>query len=96
MTRPKFRVEPYQVPFRCLVARDVDNLLTAGRCISGDHYALGSYRLTGSVVQTGEAAGLGAALAVERNVLPCELKTEPLLVCLGKMREDSGTPPAAA
>ncbi len=94
MTPPKFRVQPYQVPFRCLVARDVDNLLTAGRCISGDHYALGSYRLTGSVVQTGEAAGLGAALAMERNVLPHELTAEQLVESLGKMREDGGTPHA--
>jgi len=86
--RPKFRVQPYQIPFRCLVTRDVDNLLTAGRCISGDHYALGSYRLTGSVVQTGEAAGLGAALAINQNVLPGELDGKQLAERLQAMRAE--------
>lgn len=86
--RPKFRVQPYQIPFRCLVTRDVDNLLTAGRCISGDHYALGSYRLTGSVVQTGEAAGLGAALACNQNVLPAELDGKTLVERLETMRAE--------
>jgi len=84
--RPRFRLQPYQIPFRCLVTRDVDNLLTAGRCISGDHYALGSYRLTGSVVQTGEAAGLGAALAINQNVLPLELDGKKLVERLEAMR----------
>jgi hypothetical protein len=45
----------------------------AGRCISGDVYALGSYRLTGNVVRTGEAAGLAAALALESGRMPHEL-----------------------
>ncbi len=86
---PKFRVRPYQIPFRCLVTRDVGNLLTAGRCISGDHYALGSYRLTGSVAQTGEAAGLGAALALERNVLPIDLPGEAITERLAAMRTEA-------
>ncbi len=88
---PKFRFRPYQIPFRCLATRDVGNLLTAGRCISGDHYALGSYRLTGSVAQTGEAAGLGAAMAVERNVLPMDLNARQLVERLSAMRTE---PPA--
>jgi len=73
-------------PFRCLATRDVDNLLTAGRCISGDHYALGSYRLTGSVLQTGEAAGLAAAPATNQNVLPLELDGENLVERLEALR----------
>ncbi|MDY0168941.1 MAG: FAD-dependent oxidoreductase [Thermoguttaceae bacterium] len=85
---PKFRVRPYQIPLRCLIARDADNLLTAGRCISGDHYALGSYRLTGSVAQTGEAAGMAAALAVKENVVPQALDGKSLVEQLDAMRGD--------
>jgi hypothetical protein len=83
---PKFRVRPYQIPYRSLLAADVDNLLLAGRCISGDCYALGSYRLTGNVVRTGEAAGLAAAMAVERRVLPPEVDGADLVTRLGEMR----------
>jgi len=54
---------PYEVPLRALVARDVDGLLLAGRCISGDFWAHSSYRVTGNAVATGEAAGVAAALA---------------------------------
>lgn len=40
-----------------LIARDVDGLLMAGRCISGDFWAHSSYRVTGNSVALGEAAG---------------------------------------
>jgi len=55
---------PYDIPLRALVARDVDNLFLAGRCISGDFHAHASYRVTGNAVATGEAAGKAAAHAV--------------------------------
>jgi hypothetical protein len=86
---PRFRVRPYQVPYRCLVAADVDNLLTAGRCISGDAYAMGSYRLTGNVVRTGEAAGLAAAMAVEQRVAPPDLDGKALVARLDAMRQET-------
>jgi hypothetical protein len=83
---PKFRTRPYEIPYRCLVAADVENLLVAGRCISGDCYALGSYRLTGNVVRTGEAVGLAAAMAVEQRVPPSELDGKGLVARLTEMR----------
>lgn len=86
---PSFRVRPYQVPYRCLVAADVDNLLTAGRCISGDHYALGSYRVTGNVVRTGEAAGLAAAMSLEDGVSPPELDAGKLVDRLTRTRAET-------
>ena len=55
----KFR--PFQIPLRALQAKDVDNLWMAGRCISGDFVAHASYRVTGSAVATGAAAGRAAA-----------------------------------
>lgn len=55
------RVVPYNIPFRALIPEGCDNLLLAGRCISGDFYAHSSYRVIGNVVATGEAAGWAAA-----------------------------------
>ena len=64
---------PYDIPYRALVSRDVDGLLFAGRCISGDFYAHASYRVTGNSVAMGEAAGCAAAVAVEREKLPGDI-----------------------
>jgi succinate dehydrogenase/fumarate reductase flavoprotein subunit len=55
----------YEVPLRCLQARDVDNLFVAGRCLSATHDALGSARVIGTCLATGEAAGRAAARYAE-------------------------------
>ncbi len=55
------RSQPYDIPFRALIAKDVEGLLLAGRCISGDFIAHSSYRVTGNAVAMGEAAGREAA-----------------------------------
>jgi hypothetical protein len=44
------QVQPYDIPMRALIARDVDGLIMAGRCISGDFIAHSSYRITGNSV----------------------------------------------
>jgi hypothetical protein len=61
---------PYDIPLRSLIAVDVDGLLLAGRCISGDFVAHSSYRVTGNAVAMGEAAGTAAALASSMDMLP--------------------------
>ena len=55
--------EAYDIPYRCLLPLDVENLLTAGRCISGTHRAHASYRVMGIAFATGQAAGTAAALS---------------------------------
>src|SRR6185369_14014996 len=66
--------KPYDIPLRALIARDVDNLMMAGRCISGDFIAHASYRVTGNAVAMGEAAGVVAALAAQSHRLPHEVE----------------------
>lgn len=77
-TRPidhsDFKMKPYDIPLRALIARDVDGLMMAGRCISGDFIAHASYRVTGNAVAMGEAAGIIAALAAKSNRLPHEVE----------------------
>jgi len=65
--------KPYDIPLPALIAADVDGLLMAGRCISGDFIAHSSYRVTGNSVPMGEAAGQAAAVSLIRDVLPHEL-----------------------
>jgi len=67
------KVTPYDVPLRALIAKDVDGLMMAGRCISGDFIAHASYRVTGNSVAMGEAAGVTAALAAASKRLPHEV-----------------------
>ena len=53
--------QTYDIPLRSLQARDVDNLFVAGRCMSATHEALGSARVIGTCLATGEAVGRAAA-----------------------------------
>jgi hypothetical protein len=53
--------QTYEIPLRSLQARDVENLFVAGRCMSATHEALGSARVIGTCLATGEAVGMAAA-----------------------------------
>jgi hypothetical protein len=55
----------YDIPLRCLQARDIDNLFVAGRCLSATHEAHGSARVIGTCLATGEAVGQAAARHAE-------------------------------
>ncbi len=57
----------YTIPYRCLISADADNLLAAGRCISATHEAQASVRIMPTCCTMGEAAGIAAAMAVEKN-----------------------------
>ena len=67
-----YRTKPYNIPYRSLVPLGCNNLLLAGRCISGDFYPHSSYRVMGNMAATGEAAGFAAAECVRLNVAPKE------------------------
>ncbi|MBM3477206.1 MAG: FAD-dependent oxidoreductase [Armatimonadetes bacterium] len=75
-------MQPYEIPYRCLLPADLLNLLVAGRCISGTHEAHASYRVTGTCVATGQAAGLAAALSSARNLPPSQLSGPSLRAAL--------------
>jgi hypothetical protein len=80
------QTQPYDIPLRALVARDVDGLMMAGRCISGDFIAHSSYRVTGNAVPMGEAAGATAAVAVNRNTRPHEVPWSEVQPVIEKTR----------
>ncbi|MBO7665885.1 MAG: FAD-dependent oxidoreductase, partial [Clostridia bacterium] len=58
----------YEIPFGTLVVKDFKNLFVAGRCIGVDFLAESSIRVQSSVRSSGDAAGIGAALACKRGV----------------------------
>ncbi|WP_145376989.1 FAD-dependent oxidoreductase [Symmachiella dynata] len=66
-------VKAYDIPLPALIAADVDGLMMAGRCISGDFIAHSSYRVTGNSVPMGEAAGLTSVASLKQGVMPHEL-----------------------
>jgi hypothetical protein len=70
--------EYYDIPYGCLVAKDVRNLLVSGRCISASHEAMSSVRVIGTCFAIGEAAGTAAALSCRKNLEPMRL--EPIEV----------------
>jgi hypothetical protein len=80
------RTQPYDIPLRALIARDVDGLMMAGRCISGDFIAHASYRVTGNAVAMGEAAGATAALAASRATPPHDIPWSEVRSLLAKVR----------
>jgi hypothetical protein len=79
-----FRSKPYDIPLRALIAKDVDGLMMAGRCISGDFIPHSSYRVTGDAVVMGEAAGVTCAIAAKEKVLPHEVPFEAIGVTAEK------------
>jgi hypothetical protein len=64
---------PYGIPYRSLVARDIPNLMFAGRCHSATHMALSSTRVMGTACSMGQAAGTAAALAVRKGIVPADM-----------------------
>jgi len=51
------------IPYRSLVPQGLDNVLVAGRCLSSEHDAQASLRVTANCFSMGQAAGIAAALA---------------------------------
>jgi len=64
----KSYVGPYGIPLRCAIARDVDNLLLAGRCVSATHASLGTVRVMATTALVGQAVGTAAAMALAENL----------------------------
>lgn len=84
----------YDIPLRCLVPRDTERLLVAGRCISGTHVAHSSYRVMPIAMATGQAAGVCAALTVRHGRgprgLPYRLVQRELLRQGARLRMGGG------
>jgi hypothetical protein len=70
LPRDQLAVPPYQIPLRCLIAKDAHNLMMAGRNLSADQLALSSARVATTGAMTGQAAGIAAAFAAGKGCDP--------------------------
>jgi hypothetical protein len=68
----------YQIPYRALLPREVDNLIVAGRCLSSTHEAQASARNSAQCMAMGEAAGVAATLALTHTTKPREVENQQL------------------
>jgi len=68
----------YDIPYRCLVAQKLNNLLVSGRCISATHEGMAGSRVMGTCMAIGQAAGTAAALAIKQGVSPRHLDVQAL------------------
>lgn len=63
----------YNIPFRCLYSKDVENLMMAGRNISATHVALGSTRVMATCACMGQAVGTAARCCMDLGITPAAL-----------------------
>jgi len=68
----------YDIPYRCLIPRNVNNLVVAGRCMSTTHETHNITRTIPLCMVTGQAAGTAAALALKTGVRPAKVEIAKL------------------
>lgn len=72
----------YSIPYGCFVPKKIDNLLLAGRMISGTHIAHSSYRVMPICANMGMAVGFAAAMSAQKGILPRDLDVKELQTAL--------------
>jgi hypothetical protein len=60
----------YEIPYECFVPQRGESLLAAGRCLSAEHEAMASARVTAQCFSYGHAIGHAAAIALRDGVAP--------------------------
>lgn len=63
----------YEIPFEVMLPKDIEGIMTVGRCISAEHEALASARVVAQCFEEGFAAGLAATMCVNENIMPKEV-----------------------
>lgn len=58
----------YEIPFGTLVPREGRNVIVAGRCLSAEHEALASCRVTAQCFEYGRAAAIATQISLRDNV----------------------------
>jgi ribulose 1,5-bisphosphate synthetase/thiazole synthase len=53
----------FDIPYRCMLPAELDNLIVAGRCVSATHVAHGATRNMAPCLVMGESAGIAAAMS---------------------------------
>lgn len=64
----------YEVPYGCFVPQRGEGILFAGRCLSAQHEAVASARVTAQCFSYGHAIGHAAAMCIEAGCEPRDLR----------------------
>lgn len=76
----------FDIPLGCCIARDLDNLMFAGRNLSATHVAFASTRVMATCAVVGQGVGTAAALAVQSRITPADLRDDaPAMARLQQM-----------
>nr|MDO8114642.1 FAD-dependent oxidoreductase [Candidatus Sigynarchaeota archaeon] len=70
--------EGYDIPYRSLVPRKIDNVVITGRCISSEQQPFESHRSMAPMMAIGQASGTAAALCAKGGVVPRKLDVKLL------------------
>jgi hypothetical protein len=74
----------YEVPYGCFVPERGEGLLFAGRCLSAEHEAVASARVTAQCFSYGHAIGYAAAISAKEGIAPRAIKGEELRTILNR------------
>jgi hypothetical protein len=72
----------YEIPYRCFVGKDIQNLFFAGRNISASHVAHGSSRVMATAAFGAQAVGMAAAYCTKNDILPEKILEENIISAL--------------
>ena len=86
----------YEIPYECFVPKAGESLLAAGRCLSAQHEAMASARVTAQCFSYGHAIGHAAALAVSEKIAPRCVDGGTLRELLNRDGAGLGTPSSAS
>jgi hypothetical protein len=62
----------YEIPYRCFLSKDIENLFIAGRLISASHVAFGSTRVMATSAHGAQVVGMAAALCCQSGLKPAD------------------------
>ena len=85
---------PYPMPYRCLYAKDADNLFIGGRLVSTSHVAFSAVRVMRTLGELGEVVGLASSICKKYNCTPRRVYTEHLDELKALMTEGVVSPDA--
>lgn len=66
----------YQIPYRTMYSKNIQNLFLGGRLISASHVAFGSTRVMATCAHNSQAVAMAAFLCIQHQLMPADLVQE--------------------
>ncbi len=79
----KNRTFPGQVPYNCILPKDLDNLIVPV-CLSASHIGWGTIRLEPTWMSIGESAAYAVSMAVNQKIAPSAIRKDKLMRLLAR------------